>query len=410
MNENFITEIKVNNLRCLNNLDIKLSEDKKKHLILTGRNGSGKSTLLEGIKAYCTAVQEGNFEEIKNFCDNYNCDKTTPEYDKYVSNALFPVKYVSYIKEMSVIFNNDNNFIRSFQNGDFVVCYLNALRDTDIEIPTGVEKITLDKVYNFDDEPHKIMLKYMLHLCTQEAFAKNFQDKETENAIREWRNRFEKCLQKILDNDKLKLNFYFKQYDFRIQEPNKPEYNFVELPDGYASIIRIFTEIMLRMERNWLDKGTKISTYDMNGIVLIDEIDAHLHIEIQKKILPVLIELFPNIQFIVTTHSPFILNSVKDAIIYDLENNTLVNTEEGLSNIPYEGVVEGYFGASQLSDELHDKFERYKVLFAKKELTDDDIYEIIHLEGYLDKIPDFLALDIMVDYKKMKLELMDRME
>ena len=64
MNENFITEIKVNNLRCLNNLDIKLSEDKKKHLILTGRNGSGKSTLLEWIKAYCTAVQEGNFEEI----------------------------------------------------------------------------------------------------------------------------------------------------------------------------------------------------------------------------------------------------------------------------------------------------------------------------------------------------------
>ena len=108
--------------------------------------------------------------------------------------------------------------------------------------------------------------------------------------------------------------------------------------------------------------------------------------------------------------TPFILNSVKDAIIYDLENNTLVNTEEGLSNIPYEGIVEGYFGASQLSDELHDKFERYKVLFAKKELTDDDIYEIIHLEGYLDKIPDFLALDIMVDYKKMKLELMDRME
>ena len=41
--------------------------------------------------------------------------------------------------------------------------------------------------------------------------------------------------------------------------------------------------------------------------------------ELQKEIVPILTELFPNIQFILTTHSPFILNSAKNAVVYDLE-------------------------------------------------------------------------------------------
>ena len=53
---------------------------------------------------------------------------------------------------------------------------------------------------------------------------------------------------------------------------------------------------------------TKAKMYDLQGIVLIDEIETHLHVELQKKILPFLTNFFPNIQFVITTHSPFILN------------------------------------------------------------------------------------------------------
>ncbi len=56
----------------------------------------------------------------------------------------------------------------------------------------------------------------------------------------------------------------------------------------------------------------------------------------QKEILPILTKIFPNIQFIITTHSPFILSSLDNAVIYDLENKTLV--ENGLRNLPYEGL------------------------------------------------------------------------
>ena len=54
---------------------------------------------------------------------------------------------------------------------------------------------------------------------------------------------------------------------------------------------------------------------DIPAIVLIDEIDTYLHISVQQKILAVLVEKFPNIQFIVTTHSPYVLGSIpKDKI------------------------------------------------------------------------------------------------
>ena len=73
------------------------------------------------------------------------------------------------------------------------------------------------------------------------------------------------------------------------------------------------------MEHNWLKKG-KLNSYSSEGIVLIDEIETHLHIGLQKTILPFLIRFFPNIQFIISTHSPYILNSVEDCAVYDLEN------------------------------------------------------------------------------------------
>ena len=53
--------------------------------------------------------------------------------------------------------------------------------------------------------------------------------------------------------------------------------------------------------------------------MLIDELETHLHVELQRKILPFLTEFFPRIQFIITTHSAYILNSISNACIYDLE-------------------------------------------------------------------------------------------
>ena len=146
--------------------------------------------------------------------------------------------------------------------------------------------------------------------------------------------------------------------------------------------------------------------FEMPGIVLIDEIETHLHLELQKRILDLLTTIFPNIQFIVSTHSPFILNSLENVVIYDLENHLLV--EDGLTDVPYDGIVEGYFNVDKMSAMLREKYERYKMLVRKKNLSDEDIAEIAKLEMFLDEIPDYLALNISTEYKGLKLDFESR--
>ena len=55
--------------------------------------------------------------------------------------------------------------------------------------------------------------------------------------------------------------------------------------------------------------------------VLIDEIENHLHPTIQRRLLPDFVSAFPNVRFIVSTHSPLIVGSVKDSRVYVLKNN-----------------------------------------------------------------------------------------
>ncbi len=81
--------------------------------------------------------------------------------------------------------------------------------------------------------------------------------------------------------------------------------------------------------------------------------------------------------------------------------------EHGLGNIPYDGIVEGYFKVDKLSEVLREKFERYKELVYKENLLDDELGEIAELEFYLDEVPD-LAIGITTEYQKMKVEFMNR--
>lgn len=82
--------------------------------------------------------------------------------------------------------------------------------------------------------------------------------------------------------------------------------------------------------------------------------------------------------------------------------------ENGLANVPYQGIVEGYFNVEGMSKMLTDKFNSYKSIVQKEELTDTDFADAAKLEMFLDEIPDYLALDIATEYRRLKLEFENR--
>ena len=88
---------------------------------------------------------------------------------------------------------------------------------------------------------------------------------------------------------------------------------------GELSLLCLFGELLKQSDK------IQRKLNEVQGIVLIDELDKHLHIRLQKEVVPNLMTLFPNVQFIVTSHSPFLNLGLHDQFgddmkIFDLDN------------------------------------------------------------------------------------------
>lgn len=99
------------------------------------------------------------------------------------------------------------------------------------------------------------------------------------------------------------------------------------LSTGEQSMIMMFGEIIRQADK----LHNNIRLEKIEGVVLIDEIDKNLHLRLQKEELPVLMQLFPKVQFIVTSHSPFLNMGLADMApdrtsIVDLDNGGVMTT------------------------------------------------------------------------------------
>jgi hypothetical protein len=101
----------------------------------------------------------------------------------------------------------------------------------------------------------------------------------------------------------------------------------------------------------------------------------------------------------VSTHSPFILNSVSNAVVYDLEKKTEVTD---LSAYSYEGIVEHYFGSDVYSDEAKQKLEQYKVISAKKLRSNEETQKLFDLITYFSLAPSDAAPELVLEFIKLE--------
>ena len=385
MKEYFISEINIEKLYHLSNITIELGTTKRQHLLLTGKNGSGKTSLLLRLVRYLKVLKDGyrmsltgNWprwvadakQEIENASSETERFKAEKEYKKW-SNRI-----QEYNDGIRVTWNESDGLEGVYQKGEFITAYFPAERKAEFAKPNGVENIKLAEVYNTTENAGNILLKYMVHMKTQQSFARNEGDKEIVERIQQWFDRFESALLVLLDEKSIHLEYDYKNYNFKIRQEGREPFEFSELSDGYSSVIYIVSDLILRMDKNWL-LDEKISQYNAQGIVLIDELETHLHIELQKKILPFLTKFFPNIQFIVTTHSPYILNSISNAKAYDLEKHVEL---ENLAAFSSDELAEGYFEADEYSDTLKEELERYAQLCSEKKLTEEEMAERAELK------------------------------
>lgn len=406
MEQTFLTELRINKVRHLHDITIPLSKTERKNLILTGKNGCGKTSVLKSLVEFLEYVISNTYtpkDDIVNTIAYWKSKADeSDDTEKGRSKREEAYRFSNlYEKNLLLWENGCNACITSvmklrekYSNGQFVMAFYSDNRQIDVAKYKDITKVDLKPVYEIQDKPAKDLGKYLVNLKSTQAFAQAKGDLIRANEIENWFNRFEGILKRLYQANSLYLDFDIDTFQFSIHINGREPFDFNTMSMGYAAVLDIICDLIMRMESQ--------RRYDLEGIVLIDEIETHLHVELQKQIVPILTELFPNIQFILTTHSPFILNSAPNAVIYDLEKRILV--EEGMENLSYEGILDGYFEVDRFSQKLRKAFEEYKQLVTSANLSDLDYARIAELEDYLDEVPDYLALDFAHEYSRLKAE------
>ena len=124
------------------------------------------------------------------------------------------------------------------------------------------------------------------------------------------RKNVEKIMSKIL-NEEIYFGLNYRnssgsRFNIKLKSNNKMIIPSLDaLSTGQSALFNMFATIIRYADTDDINKS--ITLNDITGIVVIDEIDLHLHTSLQRKILPSLLKLFPKVQFIISTHAPLFL-------------------------------------------------------------------------------------------------------
>ena len=128
--------------------------------------------------------------------------------------------------------------------------------------------------------------------------------------------------------------------------------NIFQLSSGGTSLLNLFLSILRDFD---LSNSPLTKAEDIRGIIVVDEIDLHLHVAHQYTILPQLMKMFPNVQFVVTTHSPLFVLGMKNFYgedgfaLYRLPHGQQISPEEFSE---FESAYQSFTQTRKFSDDI----------------------------------------------------------
>lgn len=316
------SKIKLEGVKGVGTIELNLSPEKKVYTFIA-ENGVGKTKLLEslfqiflGTHQACEAVNNG-FEFSLFVLNSANIDgvayfQNTPNFQqasvfKGISSHNSPVVYMAsqnrgFIKHqqqqavqpIGIFSERKSNYIRSLFKG-MENNFSNLNMETDIE-QWFISRAQSSNAYQKQEDNRVIELKTVLMLLHE--------------------------LDERIDTEFLEISG-----DNRVSvKINGEKRQLSQLSTGFASILKIIQSIIA----GYGNFTNEQNLQKVKGIVLIDEIESHLHLSWQAKIIPLLKQLFPNTTFYITTHSSIVLTQLEEGEAYRLKrgDNGIVYSEK----------------------------------------------------------------------------------
>ena len=420
-----LSEIKIENFRCFRDYNISFAPN---CTVLFGKNGAGKSCLIQAIRNFCSfifsnePVFEGHYISsgvpelnIKNFLssDFYFDDNTRriADYASISGSASFcgkelewelrrpsksrgRLQYSLYKKAFFdfadcvengaqyplLIYFSDSFPHRKAKIDDKILPYTNAQT---VPRSVGYYQWTYEASCTSFWEAR---LCNLLNLYIQLLHNENAADLESDPAYKEVKYVCDKlvdfsrklpgdfairAISSALEANSWHLNFWFNKTRSQILQ---------RLPAGYRRLFSIVLEIASR----WYILNESES--EPKGIVIIDEVDLHLHPELEQTVISALTTLFPEIQFIFSTHSPLVLTNLKrregnNRIYKMVENSTEPCLMEDIYGMNYDSGVSEVMDVTPRTSEIESLVESYLILEEEneQELMKDTLKQLTQL-------------------------------
>ena len=322
-----IAKFSIQNYRCIQDLEVNCLDDKGKvrqWTVLLGENNSGKTNVLRALALLETVEHEFPVEA-----------ETAGERESTVLYAPLAVKHKGQIVgaghpkvEATLCAEGDLSF--QWMYTDQRVSVRSMLSENRLSVfAYGVSRYPAHTALNErESKPYKTLFSTEARLTDLEEWLLKLDylsRMDDENSQREGRKRLD-SVRRLLKSDLFPevLDVTFEASGGADSQvivkfvTKDATVRFEELGFGYQTSLTWLSDFCKRMFELYPEAENPLHE---EAVVLVDELDLHLHPKWQRDIVPTLSKVFPRVQFIITTHSPHVLQSMADVNLYVLRRD-----------------------------------------------------------------------------------------
>jgi predicted ATP-binding protein involved in virulence len=376
----WISRIKLENIRCFDNIEIKFEEDAKKHkkfTLILGENGSGKSTILKAIaitiagqRCLPLLVPDGRQWVKTDHQEGFIEADINASHDDPGSNSIISVKL-----RFSKI---DRNVYWENKNGDWNFPYEEgwlAAGYGPFRAPPSLSE--RKEFFSSYDDPRMSRLinlfQPLSRLISLDSWLKELEYEKLKNGT-SYFDIFKNTIRKLSPSD-FPLEFYeINKEGLALFTTPYGETNLDGLSDGYRSMLIWVSDLFKAMKLAFPHSTDPLTC---SGILLIDELDVHLHPRWQREIVLPLMKFFPNLQIITTTHSPLVLQGITEGkVIRCTRVDNRVVIDQDLPSVEGwradELLEDRFFGVSVYDHNTQSQLQEQSELVKKSKLSKDE--------------------------------------
>jgi predicted ATP-binding protein involved in virulence len=382
----FIQKIHLENFRLFTDLTVDFDDRLN---VFLGINGAGKSALLDAIAVMLSAfvARLGDWKESD--VNMYHIKETDIQLDKHFLSIHVAAKRGQTVLNWQLDLNKTNNrknivelkkittnLITELENNQNmsvpILVYYNAKRLAESKRKTAFKtafsqllayKNALNPaVDNFNDFENWFIDE------------EGFEDKMRLEGERSYRNPKLQVIRKVIhtflnqlgdvrfDNLKVRKKRNDKSLinSVLVISKNEKALELAQLSMGEKMILSTIIDITHRLT---LANPSLENPLEGQGVVLIDEIDLHLHPQWQQGVVPALLATFPNVQFIITTHSPLVLNQIDKKHILTIGNGQILKNQLNTNGKDVNSILNQVFKTDERPSNIKRKLLKCAELF-----------------------------------------------